>query len=210
MEWSHRKHQGRGCPHCGSRNTAPILWGYPSAEGMAAANRGEAVLGGCVVGMDDPDFGCHNCGGSFWKDRRFQVERSGEVVDGVAVWPHGKRTVTVEMTDSGLLIAEPGRWSVLVPGNAVHAMMGVVFQEVWGDGYDGPLEWSRKRGIVVETKGDGDTIEIVDGQFEKVHLLGLKDWLRILGTDPFDRVLEELELGGIGFLASAREPFGSV
>lgn len=45
------------CPRCGSR-AVPILRGYPSPEGFAAAERGEVVLGGCVIAHDDPHFAC--------------------------------------------------------------------------------------------------------------------------------------------------------
>jgi hypothetical protein len=45
------------CPRCGSR-AVPILRGYPSPAAFEAAERGEVVLGGCVITGDDPHFAC--------------------------------------------------------------------------------------------------------------------------------------------------------
>ncbi len=50
------------CPKCGSsENVVPIVYGYPSAELMAAAERGEVKLGGCVITGDDPQWYCKAC-----------------------------------------------------------------------------------------------------------------------------------------------------
>lgn len=59
------------CPRCGAR-TVPILRGYPTAEGFAMAERGEVVLGGCVVMGDDPTHACtgFDCGLQFSPDAR--------------------------------------------------------------------------------------------------------------------------------------------
>jgi len=35
----------------------PIVYGYPTAEGMEAAKRGEIILGGCLVRPGQPKFG---------------------------------------------------------------------------------------------------------------------------------------------------------
>ena len=51
------------CPKCGSSNVIPVVYGYPSPEGFAAAARGEIKLGGCVVG--DYDWSCGDCGRDF-------------------------------------------------------------------------------------------------------------------------------------------------
>lgn len=39
----------------------PILWGYPTPDGMNAAERGEVVLGGCLIGSFDPTHVCPTC-----------------------------------------------------------------------------------------------------------------------------------------------------
>jgi hypothetical protein len=40
----------------------PIVFGYPMPETFAAAERGEIVLGGCVVWGEDPTHRCGSCG----------------------------------------------------------------------------------------------------------------------------------------------------
>jgi len=54
-------HHGK-CPKCGSRNVVPILYGYPTAESIHKAHRGELHLGGCMVTGDDPKLCCGECG----------------------------------------------------------------------------------------------------------------------------------------------------
>ena len=49
------------CPACGSTDAVRIEYGYPSFEMGQAADRGEIVLGGCVVGPESPDYECRNC-----------------------------------------------------------------------------------------------------------------------------------------------------
>jgi Zn finger protein HypA/HybF involved in hydrogenase expression len=49
------------CPKCGSENTIPILWGYPSQALFKAAEQGLVKLGGCVIGEDEPDTFCKDC-----------------------------------------------------------------------------------------------------------------------------------------------------
>lgn len=55
----------RKCPACGSINTVKILYGMPTYEAFEAQERGELVLGGCCIGMDDPDRACKDCGQQF-------------------------------------------------------------------------------------------------------------------------------------------------
>ncbi len=49
------------CPACGSRDAVEIAYGYPSFEMSLAEQRGEIVLGGCVIGPESPDYECRNC-----------------------------------------------------------------------------------------------------------------------------------------------------
>ena len=55
------------CPRCGVR-AVPILFGLPTFEAFEAADRGEIVLGGClVVEGDETAFACtgYDCGLQF-------------------------------------------------------------------------------------------------------------------------------------------------
>jgi hypothetical protein len=53
------------CPVCGGR-LVPILYGLPTPEAGAAADRGEIELGGCLVTGDDPQLACRGCHERFW------------------------------------------------------------------------------------------------------------------------------------------------
>ena len=53
------------CPFCGSRAAVPIVYGLPGRELEKAAERGELVLGGCMVSFDAPDQACQDCGGAW-------------------------------------------------------------------------------------------------------------------------------------------------
>jgi len=57
------------CPRCGEVSGVPILWGMPDNDASERAERGEVVLGGCLVTDDDPDWSCTNpaCGNE-WMD----------------------------------------------------------------------------------------------------------------------------------------------
>lgn len=50
------------CPECGGKEVLPILYGMPPAEIGEAAERGQVVLGGCVITGDDPNWRCAVCG----------------------------------------------------------------------------------------------------------------------------------------------------
>ena len=52
----------RACPACGSTDALRILYGYPTNEAFEASERGEFVLGGCVIGEESPDYECRGCG----------------------------------------------------------------------------------------------------------------------------------------------------
>jgi hypothetical protein len=49
------------CPACGSRRTIPIVYGMPGTELIEQVKRGQIVLGGCLVGPDQPDRHCCDC-----------------------------------------------------------------------------------------------------------------------------------------------------
>lgn len=49
------------CPTCGLRGGVRLAYGFPGPEMFEAAERGEIVLGGCVVGAGQPVRGCVLC-----------------------------------------------------------------------------------------------------------------------------------------------------
>ncbi len=58
----------RTCLQCGSGRVVPIVYGMPGGALIEAAERGEVVLGGCVVGDDDPEWSCLECW-TQWNDQ---------------------------------------------------------------------------------------------------------------------------------------------
>lgn len=54
------------CPICGGK-VVPIVYGMPTGELEEKADRGEVVLGGCCIALDengrsiDPKWACINC-----------------------------------------------------------------------------------------------------------------------------------------------------
>ena len=53
------------CPDCQQPNVAPILYGLPGEDMIDAAERGDIVLGGCIITGRDPGWLCRVCGRRF-------------------------------------------------------------------------------------------------------------------------------------------------
>lgn len=49
------------CPNCKKKTGVNIIYGYPDDELFKQAERNEAVLGGCMHMLDDPDRQCLDC-----------------------------------------------------------------------------------------------------------------------------------------------------
>lgn len=49
------------CPRCNGE-TVPIAYGFPGAGMFEAAERGEILLGGCVIFEGQPTSRCSECG----------------------------------------------------------------------------------------------------------------------------------------------------
>ncbi len=59
---SDKRKQAPPCPQCGSHRTVPIVYGFVPASVGEAAERGEVVLGGCMLTGEDPEWACLACG----------------------------------------------------------------------------------------------------------------------------------------------------
>lgn len=69
------------CPDCSSASARPIIYGEPEEELGRRAERGEVVLGGCVIWGNDPAWSCRECGcrfGDMEKPHKKLPERSRE------------------------------------------------------------------------------------------------------------------------------------
>lgn len=49
------------CPHCGSRSSIKIVYGYPSPELFNEAEAGKVKLGGCCIYQGSPEYFCKEC-----------------------------------------------------------------------------------------------------------------------------------------------------
>jgi hypothetical protein len=49
------------CPACKQRTGVDIVYGIPGPDIADQAERGEIVLGGCVIGPDSPERACKQC-----------------------------------------------------------------------------------------------------------------------------------------------------
>jgi hypothetical protein len=54
--------RSRTCPHCGSQRCVPVAYGFPSTDLQEEAERGEVVLGGCIIWGGQPEWVCMACG----------------------------------------------------------------------------------------------------------------------------------------------------
>ena len=62
------KRKPRKCPKCGFSPVASILYGMPAydEELERRLENKSLVLGGCVVGYEDPKWQCTNCDSEFY------------------------------------------------------------------------------------------------------------------------------------------------
>ena len=66
------------CPACKQRAGVNILYGMPDPEAFEMAARQEIALGGCCIGVEDPDRQCLICGHEWHiKRRNIKAELSG-------------------------------------------------------------------------------------------------------------------------------------
>jgi hypothetical protein len=71
------------CTICGEPGV-PIVYGMPPAELGEAEERGEFVLGGCVVTGEDPDHRCSYCGHEWRAKQRAKDQGARQVGTGAA------------------------------------------------------------------------------------------------------------------------------
>ncbi len=55
------KRKSRKCPSCGSSRVVAVIYGMPTQEAFEQAAAGRLFLGGCCVGVDDPQWHCLDC-----------------------------------------------------------------------------------------------------------------------------------------------------
>lgn len=99
----------RGCPHCGEKTSVRIVYGLPHGELMVRAERGEILLGGCIISPDQPTRACTTC-------------RSE--------WAVGRDRSTSAMSD--VFAARFANWDIrLPPGAEAAACRGTIHKAGW-------------------------------------------------------------------------------
>jgi len=69
----------RQCPLCGGSGI-PIAYGLPDPDLFRQAERGDVVIGGCIVEDYSPDFRCQSCGHAWIKtSRSTEVQSQGSL-----------------------------------------------------------------------------------------------------------------------------------
>ncbi|MBC9786235.1 hypothetical protein H1S01_17375 [Heliobacterium chlorum] len=63
------------CPKCGRNNVIPIVYGEPDIELFEQSKMGKVKLGGCVVGLDDPEWHCPTCNLDFDTPSKITVDK---------------------------------------------------------------------------------------------------------------------------------------
>lgn len=57
---------GDPCPHCGGERVVEIVYGMPGPDLVERSERGEVVLGGCLINFENPTHRCRDCGADLW------------------------------------------------------------------------------------------------------------------------------------------------
>lgn len=64
------------CPYCHQRAVVPIVFGFPGPELWEESERGDVLLGGCVIYPGRPERGCRACG---WEEDRLDRFRESQL-----------------------------------------------------------------------------------------------------------------------------------
>lgn len=180
----------RWCPVCEHPGVA-VVWGYPSDSSRRLAEQGQVILAGCHAEGMAPSHICRGCDGEFIAaNRLYQRLHAGTEVYGVAVWPHGRRSVRIEANQPGWTVMIDGVGAMLLNDHDLPVFVDDMFHNM------GPREvqgWASRRGFPAEIALDEDgwSLNVKDGAgfFE---LLLIKAWWRNLGRYPVEAAIERL------------------
>lgn len=80
------------CPRCGASRALRIIYGFPIGP-IEAVERGEATLGGCVVGFDSPRWQCRVC------QTRFGLLHARDSASNAVIYPDDEDWWAVPLRD---------------------------------------------------------------------------------------------------------------
>jgi hypothetical protein len=150
------------------------VYGYPDGGMMDAAERGEVALGGCMVGIDDPDRACPRCLVHLHRDRTYRLGDRGM---GVALARSAGTLTEAVLADGSLTVSRtalyrgspegPGRTLVKVAGDDVGTAVLMLLVQRFGD-VDDVAAWLDARSIPHDGEDHGPLIQVV---FDDEHLV---------------------------------------
>jgi len=156
------------------------------------ADEGRVVIGGCTPIGPHPSHVCTDCDAEFIaSDRVYRRGHSDAFVIGVAVWPHGRRSVRIEAIDEGWVALIAGKGSMLIDRSAIEVFIGGVFEDMWPWEVQ---EWVNRRGFAAEVgqSPDGGWQITVPDVAQLFELILIKAWWRNLGRSPVESALDGL------------------
>jgi hypothetical protein len=167
------------CHHCGSKEVAQILYGLPGNEAMAAAGRGEVVLGGCCVSPDDPTHICRACGSE---------------------WATSEQVVATAISE--VFADYFSNWNISLPPGAVAAMgRGSIYKAGWNIHYRFDMEDERVMEFYATHHMTDDRRLRIHASGKTEHRPSIQTFMIVGKEDEYRehnrRVVEELRLLGL-------------
>ena len=62
------------CPYCGTK-LLKVVYGMPAQETLEKAEKGEIILGGCIIEENQPKYFCNNCKKDFSSDLKECIDK---------------------------------------------------------------------------------------------------------------------------------------
>jgi len=140
------------CPNCLAKAGVPVQYGLPTRAAAEAAERGEVVLGGCVLTDDDPPRCCTNCRAALWPKGVYAVPgAAGDMRVVLAGRRAGSRRLTASVSpDWTLTIAwvgdEPSEPDIVVASADADFLLVLLAAEMFDDGA-ALMRWLQHRGL---------------------------------------------------------------
>lgn len=139
------------CPSCRAKAGVPVQYGLPAPAAVDAAQRGELVLGGCVLTDDDPPRCCTECRAALWSGGVFAVPgAAGDLRIVLAGGRTGRPLEASVSPDWTVTIAwrhdEPREPDMVVASDDADLLLVVLATEVLVDGAT-MMAWLQGRGL---------------------------------------------------------------
>lgn len=196
-----------------------IAYGLPDERLMDEVRRGRVVLGGCVVGEDDPREACRHCGAVLWGYGVFSIDDHLRVRLGVP-----SHRMEAMLGDDGTLWLSDDSGMATMPGDDADLVMLLSVIEVFDDAralqrwldrrripYTGEASGMLGR-VAIDDEGDvlvwAESGElVVHGTIERFTLHLLRDLVRTLRFRTVDDVTGYFEGHG-GKVTRSAVPVG--